>query len=202
MGRSRNTEKESVWAARRIGRDEDGEPRLPRIVVRKPKRGDIHPLSKSVLAHALKTIPVEYIYGLTRVELRARQGNRIGDPYGAYWPDEKAIVFYSLPVLWVVDRMSEGGQKDMEQFGAKVWQQGRQWHVRWRSKRHLAFWFFKEVVVHELGHHFANQYKNKRGRIRGVRFEEMNAELHSLRWMRELLNRGRRRRQARQAEGR
>ena len=64
---------------------------LPRIVARKPKSGDIHPLPKSVLAHALKTIPVEYLYGLSRMELRARHGSRIGEPVAVYRPDEKVI---------------------------------------------------------------------------------------------------------------
>jgi hypothetical protein len=197
MGRSRNTEKESVWAGRRISRNEDGEPCLPRIIARKPRRGDVHPLPKSILAGALRTIPIEYIYGLSRIELRARQG-RIGDPFGAYGRDEKTIIFYSLPRLWVVDLMSEGGQKDLEAFGAKVSQHGRQWHVYWPSEAGLAVWFFKEVVTHELGHHFCNQYEKKRGRIRGVKFREMNANLHSLRLTREMFNRLKRRRQLKQ----
>lgn len=195
MSRSRNTEKESVWAAMRIGRSQDGEAHLPRIIARQPRSGDVHPLPKSILTGALKTVPVEYIYGLSCVELRARKG-KIGDPFGAYRPREKVIILYSLPRLWVVDRMSEGGQKDLEAFGARVSQQGRQWHIYWPSEAGLAVWFFKEVVTHELGHHFAEQYKNKRGRIRGVKFREMNADLHSLRLTREMFNRLRRRRQA------
>ena len=197
MSRSRNTEKESVWAALRIGRDEDGAPNLPRITARRPKRGDVHPLPKSILAGALKTIPVEYIYGLSRIELRARRG-RIGDPFGAYRPDEKVIILYSLPRLWVVDLMSEGGQKDLEAFGARVSQQGCQWHVYWPSEAGLAVWFFKEVVTHELGHHFSSQYEKKRGRIRGVKFREMNANLHSFRLTREMFNRLKRRRKLKQ----
>jgi len=193
MSRSRNTEKESVWAAQRIGRDENGEPYLPRIIARQPRRGDVYPLPKSILAGALKTIPVEYIYGLSRIELRARQG-RIGDPFGAYRPDEKVIILYSLPRLWVVDLMSEGGRKELEAFGARVSQRGRRWHVYWPSEAGLAVWFFKEVVTHELGHHFSKQYENKRGRIRGVKFREMNANLHSLRLTREMFNRLKRRR--------
>ncbi len=197
MGRSRNTEKESVWAALRIARDEDGEPCLPRIIARPPKGGDVHPLPKSILRGALKTIPVEYIYGLSRIELRARQG-RIGDPFGVYRPDEKVIILYSLPRLWVVDLMSEGGQKNLEAFGARVSQHGRQWHVYWPSEAGLAVWFFKEVVTHELGHHFSRQYEKKRGRIRGVKFREMNANLHSFRLTREMFNRMKRRRKVKQ----
>ena len=197
MSRSRNTEKESVWAALRIARDEDGEPYLPRIIARQPRRGDIHPLPKSVLRGALRTIPVEYIYGLSRIELRALQG-RIGDPFGVYSRDERAIILYSLPRLWVVDLMSEGGQEDLEAFGARVSQHGRQWHVYWPSEAGWVVWFFKEVVTHELGHHFSHQYEKKRGRIRGVKFREMNASLHSCRLTREMFNRLKKRRQLKQ----
>jgi hypothetical protein len=196
MSRSRNTEKESVRAARGIGRDEEGELSLPRIIVRKPRRGDIHPLPKSILVRLLKHVPVEYIYGLSRIELRARQG-KIGDPFGAYGRDEKAIILYSLPKLWVVDLMSERGQEDLEAYHAKVSRQGRQWHVYWPADAGLALWFFNEVFAHELGHHFAEQYKKKRGRIRGVRFREMNADLRSFRVAHEVMAHLRRRRQAR-----
>ena len=95
------------------------------------------------------------------MELRARQGDKIGDPFGVYRPREKAIILYSLPRLWVLDMMSKGGQRDLEASGARVSQHGREWHVYWPSKAGLAVWFFKEVVTHELGHHFAEQYKNK-----------------------------------------
>jgi len=202
MSRSRNTEKESVWAAMRIGRDEDGEPCLPRIMARKPKSGDIHPLPKSVLTRLLKDIPVEYLYGLSRVELRARRGKRIGEPYGVHRSGEKVIILYSLPRLWVLDMMSEGSKKDLEACRARVSQHGRQWHVYWPSEAGLAVWFFKEVFTHELGHHFAEQYKKKRGRIRGVRYHEMNADLRSFRLTREVFRRIRKRRKARQDAGR
>jgi hypothetical protein len=154
-----------------------------------------------MLARALKRIPLEYPYGLSRIELRARHGNGIGAPFAAYRPDEEVVVLYSLPVLWVIDWMSEGCQRDLETLGARVSPQGRTWHVRWRSRPHLALWFFKEVVVHKLGHHFAEQYENKRGRIRGIRFRERNADLHSLRLTRAMFARARKRSSLRKADG-
>jgi hypothetical protein len=195
MSRSRNTQKEEVWAAERIDRHEDGEACLPRIIVRRPKRGDIHPLPKSILAGALRTIPLEYLYGLSCIELRARQGNEIGAPFGAYRPRDRVIILYSLPLSWVVSSMPEGRQKEVERFRARVSREGPQWHVRWPSEASLAVWFFAGVVTHELGHHFSEQYKNKRGRIRGARFREMNADLHSFRLTRAMFNRLRKRRE-------
>jgi len=200
MSRSRNTEKESVWAALRIARDEEGEPCLPRIVARKPRCGDFHPLPKSLLVRALKDVPLEYLYGLSAIELRARQGNKVGDPYGLYRPRDKVIILYSVPKLWVFDTMAEDYPKYLQRFGARVSQHGRQWHVYWPSRAGLAVWFFQDVVTHELGHHFAEQYKNKRSRIQGRRFREMDAELRSFRVAREVFARLRKRRKARQAQ--
>lgn len=190
MSRSRNTEKESVWAEARIDRTEDGGVWLPRIVVRRPAPGDIHPLPKGVLAGALRLdVPVEYIYGLNRIELRAREGNRIGEPFAAYRKDEKAIILYSLPVVWVVPSMPVSNRKSLEAYWAEVVRKDKEWQVSWPSKACLAWWYFHEVVTHELGHHFAEQYKKKRGKIRGLRYRELNADLHSSRLTRESIER-------------
>jgi hypothetical protein len=197
MARSRNTKKENVWADERIGRTENGQIRLPRIIVRHPAHGDIHPLSRKFISRALRTIPVEYLYGLTHIELRARQGKQIGKPFGKYRSSEKAIILYSLPMNWVIDELAIGPRENMEAFGAEVVCKEDGWHVHWPSKASIGVWYFTEVLTHELGHHFAEQYKKKRGRIRGHRFAELNAELHSCRLTRELFNRVRRRRQER-----
>lgn len=190
--------KESVWADERISRTGEGEIRLPKIIVRRPRRGDIHPLPKTVLSGALRRIPVVYLYGLTRIELRPRQGTQIGRPFGRYWSDEKAIILYSLPMRWVLHDMPRGLADDLELYRAKIMRRENTWHVRWTSEASIAVWYFHDVLTHELGHHFAEQYKKKRGRIRGRRFAELNAELHSFRLTRDMFNRLRRRRQERE----
>jgi hypothetical protein len=190
MSRSRNTEKESVRADYCIERAEDGSVWLPRIIVRRPALGDIHPLPRAVLAGALRReVPVEYIYGLDRFELRAREGNRIGRPFAKYWEDEKAIILYSLPMQWVVDSMPVGHRKKLEVWGAEVLQNGSKWQVNWPFRAALGIWYFTEVLTHELGHHFAEQYKKKRGKIRSHKFNELNANLHSFRLTRKFFER-------------
>ena len=180
MSRSRNTEKVGVAAERKIRRDEAGEPCLPRIVARRPLRGDEHPLSRSALAKALRTIPLEYLYGLKRIELRPR-ASKVGEPYAYYEPPTRSIVLYSLPRLWTTDRLSRGHREWMECFGAEVAHEKNAYRIHWPSESNLADWFLLGAVMHELGHHFAEQYKKKRGPIKGRGFPEMNAEMRALR---------------------
>lgn len=188
MSRSRNTEQASAGARRKIRRDANGVPCLPRIIARRPRRGDEHPLPKSILTGALRTVPVEYLYGLTRIELRAR-ASKVGDPYGYYAPVKKFIVLYSLPRQWTTDCLSRSDRERMERFGAEVTQNGRTYHVHWPSEPGLAVWFFTDTVMHELGHHFSEQYKKKRGPLKGRWFREMSAELHALRLTRAMVRR-------------
>ena len=188
MSRSRNTEKEKVWAEAKIGRTVDGQICLPRIIERRPKRGDIHALPKRVLSIVLRKIPVECLYGLARIELQPRQGSSIFDnPLGVYLSDEKAIILYSLPMKWIIDKMSDGFMEQAEFYRAEVLCKENKWHINWPSEASIGVWFFNTVVTHELGHHFSVQYKKKRGAIGGVKYRELNAEMHSFRLTREIL---------------
>ena len=76
-----------------------------------------------------------------------------------------------------------------EAFGADVSQSGNMLQVHWPSESGLAAWFFTDTVMHELGHHFGEQYKKKRRLTKGRRFEEMNAELHAFRLTRAMVRR-------------
>ena len=201
MSRSRNTEKESVRAKYCIGRTDDDDVLLPRIVVRRPARGDIHPIPRDILIGAIRLdIPVEYIYGLKRIELRARKGKQVGGHFAAYRRDEKAIILYSLPLQWTIDTMPENRKRELESWGVKIFRKDNQWQVHWPSEIELCMWYFTEVFTHELGHHFAEQYKNKRGKIRSRKFRELNANLHSLRLTRDIFKRMRKRSAERKAK--
>ena len=95
MARSYQTEKPSVLARYRIPRDRDNRFVYPRVIARRPSPGDVHPLSKQALSGILRQTPIEYLYGLKRIELRPRRNNKIGEPFGCYLPDEKTIWLYS-----------------------------------------------------------------------------------------------------------
>ena len=85
MANSRNTAPEATQAAWGIGRTPEGKRRLPPIIARKPRRGDEHPISTSELERFLAGTGTEYLYGLKRIELRARVSESVGDPFGCYY---------------------------------------------------------------------------------------------------------------------
>lgn len=91
MSRSFRTQKESVLAQQRMKKEKNGEIILPRVIKRKPAFGDVHPIPKKELKGILKNLPIEYVYGLSRIELRARN-SEVGQPFGYYAGDEKAII--------------------------------------------------------------------------------------------------------------
>ena len=189
MTQSYRTDKPSVLARDRIPRDRDNRLVYPRVIARRPAPGDIHPLSKQAITRILRGIPIEYLYGLNRIELRPRRNNRIGEPFGCYLPDEKAIWLYSLPPVWRMKKILPGFRKSIESFGAIVAIRNSAVEVRWPESEsaYVDVWFLT-VFMHELGHHFVEQYKNQRGRI-GGRHEELVANLRSSRLIRHYLDR-------------
>jgi hypothetical protein len=189
MSRSYRTQKESVIAERRVERGADGNVVLPRVVERQPASGDIHPLSKRTLTRLLQKLPVEYLYGLSRIELRARQGSEIGHLYGCYWKDERAIVLYSLPTVWRLRGISKNFARSLTRFYADFKFEEEVVVVSWRDEAVMGLWFYCDVFTHELGHHFVEQYQNRNGRVQGRRFEEFVANLQARRFTEEVFAR-------------
>src|SRR5258705_771790 len=182
MSRSYRSQKESAIATRRIPRRDDGSAALPRIVERAPARADVHPLAKATLARLLSKLPVEYLYGLSRIELRARQGNEVGKPFASYWKDERAIILYSLPTVWRFRSMSPEFMRSLVKFHADFQFEEEMIVVSWRDNCVMSLWFYCDVFTHELGHHFVRQYQNKNSRIRSRTQEEHVAKLHARRF--------------------
>jgi hypothetical protein len=188
MSRSYRSQKESVIAARRAERRVDGTVVLPRVIEREPALGDIHPLNKPALIRLLQKLPLEYVYGLSCIELRARQGSAVGCPFGCYRPDERAIILYSLPTLWRLQSISKDFARSLTKFYADFTFEENAVVVSWRDNAVMGLWFYCDVFTHELGHHFAEQYKSKNGKIEGRRFEEFTAALHARRFTDELFD--------------
>jgi len=189
MSRSYRTLRESVIAVRRAERGADGSVVLPRVVEREPAPGDIHPLSKGTVMRVLEKLPVEYLYGLSRIELRPRQGSEIGCPYGCYWRDEGAIILYSLPTVWRLRGISKDLVRSLTRFYADFKFEEEAILVSWRDEAVMGLWFYCDVFTHELGHHFVEQYQNKNGRVQGRCFEEFVADLQARRFTEEVFAR-------------
>ena len=163
-------------------------PRLPRIIERKPYPGDSDPISKTFLRNTLRHLPIEYLYGLKRIELLPRTSAEIGRPYASYVVSEKAIRIYSLPMIWSWEDMFTDmlGQWDMRnRFGAEISRQGKGVTVKWPNRQCRELWFFVNVFMHELGHHYRNQYPSMTKRA-ARKHEEIIANLHSQRYFRKV----------------
>lgn len=180
MSRSYGTTKQSVLAGRRIKRSRTGERIIPRVISCRPRAGDIHPMGRSHVLRLLSQIPEKYIYGLSRVELRARTGE-IGKPFGLYLPRDKAIYLYSLPTTWHVPAISKGVLAALRQYSPQIEHKENEVIVRWPDEDIFMLWFFYEVVTHELGHHYRNQYRSKRKKSLRTMDHELVADLHARR---------------------
>ena len=126
----------------------------------------------------LRRTPEKYLYGLSCVELRSREG-AIGEPFGLYRPSERSIHLYSLPVVWRMSEFAENSQASVEGYFADVERHEDHVWIRWPSDPLLSLWFFFEVFAHELGHHFRNQYRSKRSAFGRTVDEEIVADLHA-----------------------
>jgi len=174
-----------VIARRNIRRDSDDAPVLPRLIQRKPHQGDVHPLAKKALTRLLTRIPQTYLYGLSRIELRARSSKEIGQPFGLYLPDEKAILLYSLPTKWELEFIGPSLAMSIRRYYGSIVEGDDQIQVRWPNKDVMSLWFYCYVFTHELGHHYRHQYRYKR-KSGDMVDEELVADLHAKRLTDEL----------------
>jgi len=191
MSKSYRTRQPGVDADLRLRR---GEP-PPRIRVREPRPGDVHPIDSAHLRNLLQAAPLQYVLGLRTVELRARPTATVGDPFAEYRPREKTIILYSLPLTWTWEGLlhEPSCADSMRRHRASVAVDGTGVSVRWPSRSRLGFWFWRFVVNHELAHHYRYHYRARRSLTTGAR-EEAVADVHAHRLFRAYVRRGRARR--------
>jgi len=149
---------------------------LPRIVQRRPRRGDVHPLPSDLLPRFLSWVPLSYLHKLRRIELRPRVSEHVGRPFALYDRSERMVILYSLPLRWSWPGLkpSNGLLRGMRRAGATISVEAGTVTVAWPSVRRLALWFGGEVVVHELSHHFRRAFRTRRGQ-HGFETEEIMA---------------------------
>ena len=180
MSKSFRTQPTRIIARKRVKRNASGDIEYPRIVFQKPRPGDIHPIDKKLIRSILHRIPVEYVCGLKKVELRSRKNKKIGEPYGFYRYSERMIVLYSVPSdAWVLDGFSPQWRKAFRTWGVKLEKQGETFYGTWEGSklRH----FFCAVFCHELGHHYTFQYDSKNKLMPHKTTNENLADLHGSR---------------------
>lgn len=197
MSLTKKTMRPNDYALRFSKRDSDDFPQMPRIVNRKPRIGDIHPLTRDQIATYLLLVPPAYVYGLKAIELRPRK-NAVGCPYGRYSVDEKRIWLYSCPAReWHFSEETWPCHKGVLSDGAKIITSenaGKEVVVEWNDPIDIEL-FFVDTLLHELGHHYVNQYRSSRGRPTTNSRNEALADLHvkklwrqinaSLKWLKE-----------------
>lgn len=191
MSDSYRTEKESIAAARRIKRNSNGQIVYPRVVVKPPTLGDAHPLTRRDLSKLFQEIPLEYLYGLNRIELRGRLNNEIGRPFGQYSPTEKVITLFSLPYEWRFQSLKQGFRSSLLRFYPQIVDEDDSVIVRWPKPEIMSLWFYLDVFTHELGHHYRVQYRHKNGGLGRYKDEELVAELHAERFTNKLFEKAR-----------
>jgi len=180
MALTRKTMRPNDYALRFGKRDKDGSRALPRIVTRKPRTGDIHPLTRATISNYLLMVPPAYFYGLKAVELRPRK-DAVGCPYGLYSPDEKRIWLYSCPSReWRFSKEIWSRHKELLARGAQIVTSddgSNDVVVEWNDPFDIELQFVN-VLLHELGHHYVNQYKSSRGTPATHSRNEAVADVH------------------------
>jgi hypothetical protein len=155
-------------------------PELPRIIVRRPRRGDTQAVPTQVLRGALRSFPPEYLVGLKSIELVPRP-SIIGEPFAIYRRSDKTIFLYSLPMSWSWKSATAYIQETMKHYGAEISSSDTCVSVQWESAVARSVWFVMEVLSHEIGHHYRYQNRFRRKQSPHSRDEEMGAYLHSWR---------------------
>lgn len=150
-----------------------------RVIARRPRRGDIHPLGASEIRVFLARLPVDEVRQLARIELRAREGD-VGDPFALYRREERDILVYSVPPHeWWMSSLDEGCAADLRRAGALL--------LRHRHGTSIHFsdgamqTFMRDVLAHEIGHHVRNTTRGRYPRVARTADEEAFADLHARR---------------------
>ena len=148
-----------------------------RVQERAVRIGDIHPLQKCHVTKILQDLPEDYLYGLASIELRPRHAD-VGDPFGLYLNDERKIWIYSTPYPeWRLPPNSGVYLYDIH--GAKITRQEDFVSVLWLRPVDLAYFVYREVLLHELGHHWHNRYRTKRPHPKSPAAKESSANRHA-----------------------
>jgi hypothetical protein len=152
---------------------------FPRVVARKPRRGDVHPLSPTAIRAFLRALPPVQLKGLRRIELRARIED-VGDPFALYRREERDILIFSLPAdEWWMSSLDAECARELKRAGAAILRHDHGVSIHFRNGGMDAF--VRDVLAHELGHHLRNETVARYPRVGRTADEEAVADLHARR---------------------
>jgi len=156
-------------------------PVLPRITLRRPRHGFMHPAGRADVRRILEFIGPEAFYGITHIELAqvssaAREGL---PPLGRLVVPGKIVVYEQPVPPWnLVGVLSRKDSRRLQHAGAllEVSRGGATTTVEWSGSTLRDFMLF-DVLLHELGHHILQHHTGKRtARIARTRDHESFAE--------------------------
>jgi hypothetical protein len=167
------------------------DPRSPRIFVRRPRPGFLHPVSPAEVLRLLRFVGAEAIYGLSEVGLvQAPDTPAHGQPPLGRALMPGRIVLYEQPVPpWrLAGQLSSDEERRLRRAGAHVHRSagGLVTTVEWPDESLRDFMLF-DVLLHELGHHVLQHNAAKR-LVRIARtsdheaFADLFAERHRAAW--------------------
>jgi hypothetical protein len=152
---------------------------FPRVVARKPRRGDVHPLSPTAIRAFLRALPPAQLRGLRRIELRARIDD-VGAPFALYRREERDILIFSLPAdEWWMSSIDADCAHDLRRAGAGILHHAHGVSIHFRNGGMDEF--MRDVLAHELGHHLRNETVARYPRVARTADEEAVADLHARR---------------------
>ena len=129
--------------------------KLPRVVARKPRHGDVHPLSPTAIRAFLRALPAAQLEGLARIELRARTAE-VGQPFAEYRRQERDILLYSLPPdEWWLAALDRELTRELREAGARIVRHRDGYSIHFEAGGMDAF--LRHVLAHEIGHHVRNR---------------------------------------------
>lgn len=144
---------------------------FPRITSARPNVGWLHPASAGDIAELLKTVGVEFCYGLKAIRLSQIQDHsRHILQFGRLNVPGVIVLFEQPCPPWRIHgQLNNQDLIALAMAGATIEAEKRGLYttVYWSYEDLKNFMLF-DVLLHEIGHHLIQQYKGKRG-IRVVR---------------------------------
>lgn len=162
------------------------DPVLPRIVVKRPRQGHVHPARKADIIDILQFFGERCFYGIQSIKLLEGSASLAGENLlMGRLEVPGVIILYDQPVSpWFISGSIPATTRErLERAGATVEVSSDNIHslVHWTDSDLKNFMLF-EVLMHEIGHHLIQQYKGKRSdRVARTKDHEAFANMFAIR---------------------